>query len=39
MTLEMITKELSIASAGIDELNFLDVWAVLLTFFAILNPD
>ena len=27
------------ASSGIDELRTVDVWAVSMTFFAILNPD
>ena len=39
MTPELIIKELSIASAEIDELKTVDVWAVLMTFFAILKPD
>ena len=39
MVPELIIKELSIASAGIDELKTVDVWAVSMTFFAILNPD
>ena len=37
MVPELIIKELSIASAGIDELRTVDVWAVSTTFFAILN--
>ena len=39
MAPELIIEELSIASAGIDELKTVDVWAVLMTFFTILNPD
>ena len=39
MVPEMITEELLIASAGIDELKFVDVWVVLMTFSTILNPD
>ena len=39
MVPELIIKELSIASAGIDELKTVVVWAVSMTFFAILNPD
>ena len=39
MVPELITEELSIASAGIDELKFVDVWVVLMTFSTILNPD
>ena len=31
--------ELSIASAGTDELKTVDVWVVSMTFFTILNPD
>ena len=39
MVPELIIEELSIASAGIDELKTVDVWAVLMTSFTILNPD
>ena len=39
MVPELITEELSIASAGIDELKFVDVWVVLMTFSTILNHD
>ena len=39
MVPEMITEELLIASAGIDELKFVDVWVVFMTFSTILNPD
>ena len=39
MVPELIIKELSIASAGIDELKTVDVWAVSMTVCAILNPD
>ena len=39
MAPELITGELSVASAGMDELKPVDVWAVLMTFFATLNPD
>ena len=35
----LIIEELCIASAGIDELKAVDVWSVLMTFLAILNPD
>ena len=35
---ELIIKELSIASRGIDKLKTVDMWAVSMTFF-ILNPD
>ena len=38
MVPELINEELSIASAGIDELKT-DVWVVSMTFFTILNPD
>ena len=38
MVPELIIEELSIASAGIDELKT-DVWVVSMTFFTILNPD
>ena len=37
MVPELIIKELSIASAGIDELKTVDVWAVSMTFFAYCN--
>ena len=36
---ELIIEELSIASAGTDEPKTVDVWAVSMTFFIILNPD
>ena len=36
---ELIIEELSIASAGIDELKTVGVWIVSMTFFTILNPD
>ena len=39
MVPELINEELSIASAGIDELKTVDVWVVSMTFFIILNPD
>ena len=39
MVPELIIEELSIASVGIDELKTVDVWAVTITFFTILNPD
>ena len=39
MAPELIIEELSIASAGIDVLKTVDAWAVLMTFFTILNPD
>ena len=39
MVPELIIEELSIASAGIDELKTVDVWTVSMTFFTILNPD
>ena len=32
-------EELSIASAEIDNLKTVNVWAVSMTFFTILNPD
>ena len=38
MAPELIIEELSIASAGIDELKTVDVWTALMTFLAILNP-
>ena len=39
MAPELITEELSIASAGNDELKTVEVWAVLMTFLTILNSD
>ena len=39
MVPELIVEELSIASAVTDELQTIDVWAVSMTFFTILNPD
>ena len=39
MVPELIIEKLLIASAGIDELKTVNVWAVSMTFFTILNPD
>ena len=39
MALGLIIDELSIRIAGIEELKTVDVWAVLMIFFTILNPD
>ena len=39
MVPELIIEELSIASAGTDELKTADVWVVSMTIFIILNPD
>ena len=39
IALELIIEELSLASAGIDELKTVDVWVVLMTFFTTSNPD
>ena len=39
MVPELIIEQLSITSAGIDELKTIDVWAVSVTFFTMLNPD
>ena len=39
MVPELIIEELSTALAGIDERKTVDVWAVSMTFFIILNPD
>ena len=39
MVPELIIEELSIASAGTDELETFDVWVVSITFFTILKPD
>ena len=38
MVPELIIEELSTALAGIDERKTVDVWAVSMTFFIILNP-
>ena len=38
MVPELIIEELSIVSAGTDGLKTVDVWAVSMTFFTILNP-
>ena len=39
MAQELIIEELSIKSAGIDELKTVYVWIVSKTFFTILNPE
>ena len=39
MVPELIIEELSIALAGTDGLKTVDVWAVSMTFFTILNLD
>ena len=39
MVPELVIEELSIASAGIDELKTVDVCIVSMTFFTILNPN
>ena len=39
MVSELIIEELSIASAGTDELKTVDVWVVLMTFVTIFKPD
>ena len=39
MVPELITEKLLIASAGIDELKTVNVWAISMTFFTMLNPD
>ena len=39
MAPDLIIEELPIASAETDELTTADVWAVLMTFFTILNPN
>ena len=36
---ELIIEELSITSGGTDELKTVDLWAVSMTFFTILNSD
>ena len=36
---KLIIEELSIASAGTYKLKTVDIWTVLMTFFAILNRD
>ena len=39
MVPELIIEELSIVSAGTDELKTVDVWTVSMTSFTILNLD
>ena len=39
MVPELIIEELSVASARIDELKTVDVWAVSIIFLTMLNPD
>ena len=39
MVPELIIEGSSIATAGIDELTTVDVWAVSMKFLVILNPD
>ena len=39
MVLELIIEELSIVSAGTEELKTVDVWVVSMTLFTILNID
>ena len=39
MVPELIIEELSVASAGTDGLKTVEVWAVSMTFFTILNLD
>ena len=39
MVPELIIEELSIASAGTDEIKTVGVWVVSMIFFTILNPD
>ena len=39
MIAELTIEELSVPSAGIDELKTVDVWAVSMTLFTIWNPD
>ena len=39
MVPKLIIEGLSKASAGIDEFKTVDVWAVSVTSFTILNPD
>ena len=39
MVQKRIVEELSIASAGTEELKTVDIWAVSMAFFTILNPD
>ena len=39
MVPELIIKELSIVSTGIDELKTADVWTVSMTSVTVINPD
>ena len=39
MAPEIILKEIMLKSAGIEDLKAVDVWALLMTIFVVLNPD
>ena len=39
MAPEILVQESILKSAGIEQLKSLDVWALVMTFFVILNPD
>ena len=39
MTPEILVEESILKSAGIEQLKAIDVWALVMTFFVILNPD
>ena len=39
MAPEILVEESVLKSAGIEQLKAVDVWALVITFFVILNPD
>ena len=39
MAPEILVEESILKSAGIEQLKAIDVWALVMTFFVILNPD
>ena len=39
MAPEILVEESILKSAGVEQLKAIDVWALVLTFFVILNPD
>ena len=39
MAPEILVEESILKSAGIEQLKAIDVWALAMTFFVILNPD
>ena len=39
MAPEILVEESILKSAGVEQLKAIDVWALVMTFFVILNPD